>query len=124
VSSFNFRTFQQIADELKVTVQYIHRIREGKHPLHSLEAEKIGGRWVVAEEEAVRFLMEYHSPPYYTPQAIAKAIGMTRKYVLDALTGYNGRKTPRLAGTKRGDRWVVEKEEAERFISAHENTAD
>jgi hypothetical protein len=119
VSSFNFRTFQQLADELKVTVQYIHRIREGKHPLHSLEAEKIGGRWVVAEEEAVRFLAEYRTPPYYTPQDIAKAIDMTRKYVLDALTGYGGRKERRLAGEKRGDRWVVDPEEAKRFIGEH-----
>jgi hypothetical protein len=124
VSSFNFRTFQQLADELKVTVQYIHRIREGKHPLHSLEAEKIGGRWVVAEEEAVRFLMEYHSPPYYTPQDIAEAIGMTRKYVLDALTGYGGRKEPRLAGEKRGDRWCIGKEEGDRFVRKHGKRED
>ncbi len=119
MSSFNFRTFQQIADELKVTVQFIHRIREGKHPLHSLEAEKIGGRWVVAEDEAVRFLREYRNPSYYTPQQISEAIGMTRKYVLDCLTGYGGRKEARLVGEKRGDRWCIEKEEAERFIEQH-----
>jgi transcriptional regulator with XRE-family HTH domain len=119
VSSFNFWTFQQIADELNVTVQYIQRIREGKYPLRTLDATKIGGRWVVSEVEAKRFISEYKSPPYYTPQDIAEAIGMTRKYVLDALTGYGGRKAPRLAGEKRGDRWVISREEAERFIEEH-----
>jgi hypothetical protein len=33
--------------------------------------------------------------------------------------GYSGRKAPRLAGEKRGDRWVIAKEEAERFIREH-----
>jgi predicted transcriptional regulator len=119
VPPFNFRTLQQLADELGVTVQYIHRIRKGDHPLKSLDATKIGGRWVVTTDEASRFLREYRTPSYYTPQDIAEAIGMTRKYVLDALTGYGGRKTPRLVGEKRGDRWVIGKEEGDRFIGEH-----
>ena len=32
---------------------------------------------------------------------------------------YGGRKEPRLAGVKRGDRWVIERNEAERFIGLH-----
>lgn len=119
MSLFNFWTLQQLADELNVTAQYIHHIRQGKHSLHSLEATKVAGRWLVSEQEAIRFLTEYRTPSYYTPQDIAEAIGMTRKYVLDSLTGYGGRKSPRLAGEKRGDRWIVSKEEAERFIGEH-----
>ena len=84
-----------------------------------MDATKIGGRWVVSHEEARRFIQEYQNPSYYTPQDIAIAIGKTRSYVLDALTGYGGRKEPRLAGEKRGDRWVIGKEEAERFIGEH-----
>jgi hypothetical protein len=124
VPHFDFRTLQQLADELDVTVQYIHRIRKGVHPLKSLDATKIGGRWVVATDEANRFLREYRAPSYYTPQDIAEAIGMTRKYVLDALTGYGGRKEPRLAGVKRGDRWVIAKVEAQRFIGEHGKSRD
>jgi predicted transcriptional regulator len=119
VHSFDFRTLQQLADELGVTVQYIHRIRQGEHPLKSLDATKIGGRWFVASEEAERFLREYRTPSYYTPKDIAERIGMTRKYVLDSLTGYGGKQDPKLLGEKRGDRWVVTKEEAERFIELH-----
>lgn len=119
MSSFNFWTLQQLADELDVTVQYIHHIRQGKHALHSLSATKNGGRWFVSEDEARRFIQEYRNPSYYTPQDIAEAIGKTRSYVQDQLTGYGGRKEPRLAGEKRGDRWVIGKEEGDRFIGEH-----
>jgi hypothetical protein len=124
VSEFNFWTPAQIADELKVSHDYILQIISGKFPLLQLDATKVGGRWLITENEAKRFIREYHAPPYYTPQDIAEAIGMTRKYVLDQLTGYGGRKEPRLAGTKRGDRWVIEKGEAERFIGLHQKRED
>ncbi len=124
MSEFNFWTPAQIADELKVSHDYILQIISRKFPLLHLEATKVGGRWLIAEDEAQRFINEYHNPPYYTPQDIAGRIGMTRKYVLDALTGYGGRKEPRLMGVKRGDRWVIEKEEGDRFIGLHVKDED
>jgi hypothetical protein len=124
VPDFSFWTPAKIADALSVSHDYILQVIAGKFPLLTLNATKVEGRWLITQKEANRFISEYHSPPYYTPQDIAEAIGMTRSYVQNCLTGYGGRKEPRLAGTKRGDRWVVEKEEAERFISAHESTVD
>jgi hypothetical protein len=124
VSEFNFWTPAQIAEELKVSHDYILQIISGQYPLLYLDATKLGGRWLITEDEARRFIREYRSPPYYTPQDIAEAIGMTRKYVLDALTGYGGRKEPRLAGEKRGDRWVISREEGDRFIGEHRKGED
>lgn len=116
MSEINFRTLRQIADDLEVTPEYLQLIIAGNYPLRHLSATKIGGIWLVEESEAQRFISEFKNPEHYTPQDIATAIGKSRKYVLDALTGYGGRKEPRLAGVKRGDRWVIGKEEAERFI--------
>jgi hypothetical protein len=124
VSKINFRTLREIADDLEVTPEYLQLIIAGKYPLRSLSATKIGGIWLVEESEAQRFVSEFKNPQHYTPNDLAKAIGKSRKYVLDALTGYGGRKEPRLAGEKRGDRWVVEKEEAERFIGLHKKGED
>jgi hypothetical protein len=119
-------TPQEIADEIGMSRQFVVDIIVGKTKKYSLSATKIGWGWAISDADARKFIDAYSNPvkEHYTPQDIATAIGKSRKYVLDALTGYGGRKEPRLAGTKRGDRWVVEKEEAERFISAHENTVD
>ena len=122
MSEINFRTLRQIADDLEVTPEYLQLIIAGNYPLRRLSATKIGGIWLVEESEAQRFISEFKNPEHYTPQDIATAIGKSRKYVLDALTGYGGRKEPRLAGEKRGARWVIGKEDAERFIGEHRKT--
>jgi hypothetical protein len=119
VSEINFRTLRQIADHLEVTPEYLQLIIAGNYPLRRLSATKVGGMWLVEESEAQRFISEFKNPEHYTPQDIATAIGKSRKYVLDALTGYGGRKTPRLTGEKRGDRWCIGKEEGDRFIGEH-----
>jgi transcriptional regulator with XRE-family HTH domain len=126
MSQFDFWTPQQIAEELGVTTGYISKILGGKSSNLTLTALKVSGRWLIADADAKAFIEKFKSTEkeFYTPGEIAKAIGTSRTYVLYALTGYGGRKTPRLVGEKRGDRWVVEKEEAERFISAHKNTVD
>jgi hypothetical protein len=119
VSAINFWTIRQIAEELDVTPEYLQLIIAGNYPLRTLNATKIAGRWLVEDVEAKRFIHEFNNPSYLTPQDIAKSISKSRKYVLDALTGYGGRKEPTLKGEKRGDRWVIGKEEAERFIGLH-----
>jgi hypothetical protein len=119
-------TPQEIADEIGMSREFVMSVINGKTAKHSLIAVKKGRTWLIAEDEATGFIERFRNPQkeWFTPNDIATAIGKSRPYVLDALTGYGGRKTPRLTGEKRGDRWVVEKEEAEGFISAHENTAD
>jgi hypothetical protein len=123
---FDFWTPQQIADELGLSTRYIVELIGGKSPNISLPAEKIGGRWLIAGTDAKAFIEKFRSTEkeFYTPADIAKAIGTSRTYVLYALTGYGGRKEPRLVGVKRGDRWVIEREEGERFIALHQKDGD
>jgi predicted transcriptional regulator len=119
-------TPQEIADEIGMSRQFIVDIIVEKTKKYKLSAAKRGRTWLISDAEAKAFIERFRNPQpeWYTINTIAKAIGKSHKYVKDALTGYGGRKTPRLAGTKQGDRWVVEKEEAEQFISAHKNTVD
>jgi hypothetical protein len=117
----NVWTPQDLANELGKSRQFVIDVITGKTKKYQLSARKMGRSWVISETEAKSFIDRYHNPPkdVFTTNDIAKAIGKSRKYVLDSLTGYGGRKEPRLAGTKRGDRWVIEREEAERFIGLH-----
>jgi hypothetical protein len=122
-------TPKEIADELKVTSRFILQIISGKVPTFKIDAVKVSGRWLVEDAEARRFMERYSTgvplqeKAFYTPNDIAKAIGKSRPYVLDALTGYGGRKLPPLlAGVKQEKRWVVEREEAERFIGEHQKS--
>jgi hypothetical protein len=119
-------TPQEIADEIGMSREFVIAVITGKTAKHSLSAIKRGRSWLVADAEAKAFIERYRNPQkdWYTPNDIAKAIGKSRPYVLDALTGYGGRKTPRLAGEKRGDRWIVDPEEAKRFIGLHGNESD
>ena len=114
-------TPQEIADEIGMSRQFIVDIIVGKTKKYSLSATKIGWGWAVADMDAREFIDAFSNQQKetYSPQEIAQAIGKSRKYVLDALTGYGGRKEPRLAGEKRGDRWCIAKGEAERFIGEH-----
>jgi hypothetical protein len=114
-------TPQEIADEIGMSRQFVVDIIVGKTKKYSLSATKIGWGWAIADADARKFIEEFSNPQkeHYTPQQIATAIDKSRKYVLDALTGYGGRKEPRLAGEKRGDRWVIGKEEGDRFIGEH-----
>jgi hypothetical protein len=121
VTQLNLWTTKKIADELNVSVSYILQVIYGNFPFQTLEAQKVGDRWLISEEEALRFIAEYRNPQHYTPNDLAKSIGKSRKYILDALTGYGGRKEPRLAGEKRGVRWCIAKEAAERFIREHKD---
>jgi hypothetical protein len=118
-------TPKEIADELKVTPRFILQIINGDLPRLKIEAVKVSGRWLVEDSEARRFIKAYVSgeplkeKKFYTPNDIAKAIGKSRPYVLDALTGYDDRETPRLEGEKQNGRWVIEKKEGKRFIDLH-----
>jgi hypothetical protein len=115
-------TLQEIADEIGKPRQFVIDIVLEKNKKQILHARKIGRSWLVNDSEAKAFIERFRNPQpeWYTINTIAKAIGKSHKYVKDALTGYGGRKEPRLTGTKRGDRWVIEKGEAERFIAEHE----
>lgn len=114
-------TPQEIADSIEMPRQFVLDIIAGKRKRHFLPASKIGRSWGIADSDAVAFIDRYRNPEEdsYTPNSLAKAIGKSRKYVLDALTGYGGRKERRLVGEKRGDRWVISREEGERFIGEH-----
>lgn len=130
MSQIGYCTPKEIADELKVTPRFILQIISGEVPSFRLEAVKVSGRWLVEDSEARRFIERYITGEpqsekiFYTPNDVAKAIGKSRPYVLDALTGYGGRKEPRLAGEKRGDRWVIGKDEGDKFIAKHLPTVD
>jgi hypothetical protein len=114
-------TPQEIAEAIGMSREFVMSVINGKTTKHSLTAIKKGRTWLIAENEAIRFIERYRNPQkeWYTPNDIATAIGKSRPYVLDALTGYGGRKEPRLTGEKRGDRWVIGKEEGDRFIEEH-----
>jgi hypothetical protein len=121
MSKIGYWTTDQIADELKMSRQFVIDAITGRSP-YKLQATKLGRMWVIAEADAKSFIERVNdsSKEFYSPNDIAIAIGKSRPYVLDALTGYGGRKLPpRLKGEKRGDRWVIEKGEAERFIGLH-----
>jgi AraC-like DNA-binding protein len=126
MSDLGVWTPQEIADEIDVSRQFVIDVITGKTKRYTLPASKKGRNWLISESDAKQFIREYRTleSEFYTPLQIAQAVGMTRKYVLDQLTGYGGRKKPRLAGEKRGDRWVVTKEEAERFIDLHRKRED
>lgn len=121
MAPFEFWTPQQIAEELGLTTGYIAKILGGKSANKTLPAIKVSGRWLITDTDAKAFIEKFRSTEkeFYTPGDIAKAIGTSRTYVLYALTGYGGRKEPRLAGEKRGQRWVIGKDEAEGFIAEH-----
>jgi predicted transcriptional regulator len=114
-------TPQEIADEIGMSRQFVINVIDGKTQKHTISATKRGRTWLISDAEAKAFIERFRNPQpeWYTINTIAKAIGKSHKYVKDALTGYGGRKEPRLAGTKRGDRWVIEREEGDRFIGLH-----
>ena len=114
-------TPQEIADELKMPRQFVLDVIVEKRKAFKLPATKIGRSWAIVDADAQRFIEQVTNPQNltYSPNDLAKAIGKSRKYILDQLTGYGGRKEPRLAGVKRGGRWVIAKWEAERFIGEH-----
>ncbi len=114
-------TPQEIADEIGMSREFVISVIKQKTAKHTLSAAKKGRTWLIADAEAKAFIDRYRNPQkeWYTPNDIAKAIGKSRPYVLDALTGYGGLKEPRLAGVKRGTRWCIAREEAERFIREH-----
>ncbi len=114
-------TLQEIADEIGKPRQFVIDIVLEKNKKYILHARKIGRSWLVNDSDAKSFIDHFRDPQseLYYINTIAKAIGKSHKYVKDALTGYGGRKESRLAGEKRGDRWIVDPEEAKRFIGLH-----
>jgi hypothetical protein len=114
-------TPQEIADEIGMSREFVVTAIKGRTAKYSLNATKKGRTWLISDADAKEFIKTFHSPvkEWYTPQDIAKAIGMTRTYVMNCITGYGGRKEPTLLSEKRGTRWCIGKEEAERFIGEH-----
>lgn len=113
-------TVDEIASELGMSRDFVITAIKGRSPF-KLEALKMGGAWLINDAEAQAFIKRVREQRegYLSPGEVAKALGKSRKYVLDALTGYGGRKSPSLKAEKRGDRWIISKEEAERFIKLH-----
>jgi hypothetical protein len=116
-----FWTPTELADHVGKSRQFIIDCITGRTSRYSLKAKKLGRVWVIADADAQKLIQQVTKPQkeWYTPNDIARAIKMTRTHVLNCLTGYSGRTAPRLAGEKRGERWVISKVEAERFIAEH-----
>jgi hypothetical protein len=116
-------TPQEIADEIGMSREFVIAVITGKTSRHTLSATKKSRTWLISEADAKNFIDKFRNPvkEWYTPNDIAKAIGMTRTYIMNCLTGYGGRKEPRLAGVKRGDRWCIGKEEGDRFVREHKD---
>lgn len=123
---FGFWTPTELADHVGKSRQFIIDCITGRTSRYSLTAKKLGRVWVIADADAQELIQQVTKPQkeWYTPNDIAKAIRMTRTHVLNCLTGYGGKQTPRLVGTKRGDRWIISREEAERFIEEHVKSRD
>jgi hypothetical protein len=121
-----FWTPTELADHVGKSRQFIIDCITGRTSRYPLTAKKLGRVWVIADVDAQELIQQITKPQkeWYTPNDIAKAIRMTRTHVLNCLTGYGGKQAPRLAGTKRGDRWVISREEAERFIGEHVKSRD
>lgn len=118
---FNFWTPKQVADELGLSSGYVVELINGKSPNLDLPATKVGKQWLIADKDAREFIEKYRSSEkeFYSPGELAKAIGKSRPYIINALTGYGGRREPSLKAEKQNNRWIISKEEAERFISLH-----
>lgn len=115
-------TTKEIANELSMSRQFVIDSITGRSP-YKLVAQKFGSVWCISDTDAKAFihLVKNLYVDSYTPQQIADEIGKSRKYVLDALTGYGGKKPPRLKGEKHGKHWLIQKDEAQSFINEHLN---
>jgi hypothetical protein len=120
-----FWTTQEIADALDRSQRFVSDSIRGRSA-YALAATKFGHNYLVADEEAKRFIAQVQAGDkgYFTPNQLAKAIGKSRRFIWDQLTGYDGKYPPSLIGTKQGIHWIISKEEAERFIALHRDTAD
>ena len=111
-------TPQQIADEIKrSTVFVIDCLKgQGKIALKGIQFGK-GKNWFIKDEEARAFILKVQEEDRnWSPAQLAKAVGKSRDYILDAITGYGGTREPRLRAVKEKQGWVIEAADAEEFI--------
>ena len=114
-------TIQEIAQHLEVSSNHIQQIIKGKYPLIKLNATKVGRQWLVNDQDAQEFFKKFKTPDYLTPQQIADELQKSRKWVVNQLTGYGGKREPTLLGEKVGNRWIVPVNEANAFIDRLKN---
>lgn len=112
-----FWTTQEIADTLSKSRQFVVDAINGKSGQHSLKAVKVNGKWFVSDKDAQDFIQYHrHKEKYVSPIFIARAIGRSRQFVMDAITGYGGNRSPILKAKKEGERWFISSTDAEEFI--------
>ena len=112
-----FWTTQEIADALSKSRQFVVDAINGKSGQYTLKAVKVNGKWFVSDRDAQDFI-EYHRhrEKYVSPIFVARAIGRSRQFVMDAITGYGGNRAPSLKAKKQGERWLISISDAKKFI--------
>ncbi|KAI9129045.1 hypothetical protein [Acaryochloris sp. CCMEE 5410] len=112
-----FWTTQEIADALSKSRQFVVDAINGKSTQRPLQAIKISGKWFVSDKDAQDFI-QYHrrKESFVSPIFVARAIGRSRQFVMDAITGYGGSRTPILKAKRQSNRWLISTSDAEEFI--------
>ena len=111
-------TPQQIADAIKRSNIFVIRClrSEGKRELKGIQLGK-GNSWFIKDVDAREFIRKVQAEDqFWTPAQLAKAIGKSRKYILDAITGYERTREPRLRAVKEKRGWLIKRADAEAFI--------
>jgi biotin operon repressor len=111
-------TPQQIADEIKRSTVFVIDCLKGKRKigLKGIQFGK-GKNWFIKDADAREFIRKIQAEDQnWSPAQLAKAVGKSRKYILDAITGYGGTREPSLRAAREGSRWIIERADAEAFI--------
>lgn len=112
-----FWTTQEIADALSKSRQFVVDAISGKSNQRPLQAIKVNGKWFVSDEDAQDFIQYHRSQEtYVSPIYVAQAIGRSRQFVMDAITGYGGSRAPTLKAKRQRNRWLISTSDADEFI--------
>ena len=115
-----FLTTQEIADAISKSRKCVVDAINAKADEEPLRAIKVNGKWFIAQEDAQEFIKRHQEKKScFSPSSLAKAIGKSRQYVMDSITGYGGKREPTLRATKQGQHWLISETDAQEFIQRH-----
>jgi hypothetical protein len=115
----------QLMEATKRSRTFVTDCLQGKGKM-ALKGIRIGTRqeWYVEDAVAREFIRRVEQEDRRkSPAQLAKAVGKSRKYILDAITGYGGTREPRLRAVKEKQGWVIEEADAEEFIRKEKGTS-